>query len=132
MEGGTHMTNDLKAARVLAAVDDLFFWTKIEAAARHLGVRLQHATDAAQFEEKLATEVPDLIILDLNSEACAPMAVLRRVKSDQKLKAIPVVGFLSHVQVELAQSAIAAGCDRVLPRSKFSATLPEILRLAGR
>ncbi len=126
------MTHDIKATRVLAAVDDLFFWTKIEAAARHLGVHLEHATDGAQLEEKLAAKAPDLIILDLNSEACAPIAALRRVKSDPELKAIPVIGFLSHVQVELAQSAIAAGCDKVLPRSRFSAILPEILRLAGR
>ena len=125
------MTNGIKAPKVLAAVDDLFFWTKIEAAACHIGVQLEQAIDAAQFEERLAAQAPDLIIVDLNSEACAPIAAIKRIKSDPRLQTVPVIGFLSHVQVELAQAAIAAGCDRVLPRSKFSASLPEILRLCG-
>jgi hypothetical protein len=37
------------------------------------------------------------------------------------------VGFLSHVQTELAEKALAAGCQEVLPRSKFTADLAEIL-----
>ena len=39
-----------------------------------------------------------------------------------------VVAYLSHVQVELAAAAKEAGADTVLPRSAFSAKLPEILQ----
>jgi hypothetical protein len=31
------------------------------------------------------------------------------------------------VQVDLAEKALAAGCQSVLPRSKFTAELPQIL-----
>jgi hypothetical protein len=41
-----------------------------------------------------------------------------------------VVAFLSHVQVELAAQARAAGCDEVMPRSSFTQNLAAILGTA--
>jgi hypothetical protein len=41
-----------------------------------------------------------------------------------------MVGFLSHVQVDLAEQARAAGCDEVMPRSKFTRDLAQILSSA--
>jgi CheY-like chemotaxis protein len=112
---------------VLAAVDDIFFSAKIEEVAKRVGVRLIQALDAGQLSEKLAATTPELIILDLNSRACSPLDAIRRIKSDPRFRGTPVLGFFSHVQVELEQAALQAGCDYVIPRSKFSANLPEIL-----
>jgi len=39
-----------------------------------------------------------------------------------------VIAFLSHVQTDLAERARAAGCADVMPRSKFTQNLAEILR----
>jgi hypothetical protein len=39
-----------------------------------------------------------------------------------------VIAFLSHVQTELAERARAAGCQDVMPRSKFTQNLAAILR----
>jgi len=50
---------------------------------------------------------------------------LRQVQKD-----VRVVGFLSHVQRELAEQARAAGCDEVMPRSSFTQNLAAILSLA--
>jgi hypothetical protein len=36
---------------------------------------------------------------------------------------------VSHVQVDLLNTAQQAGCDRVMPRSAFSKKLPQILSL---
>jgi hypothetical protein len=38
-----------------------------------------------------------------------------------------VVGFLSHVNKDLAVAARESGCDRVVARSAFTKDLPEIL-----
>ena len=114
---------------VLAAVDDLFFWTKIEAAARHAGVSVEQATSAAQIQRSLNLAVPGLIIIDLNSVVCEPLETIRKIRSQPDLKTVFLVGFLSHVQTELGRAALEAGCDRVMPRSRFSATLPDILRM---
>ena len=70
---------------------------------------------------------PDLLILDLNSARFEPLELLENVKSDEATKNIPTVGFLSHVQADLALAAREAGCDRVMARSAFVKDLPKIL-----
>lgn len=39
----------------------------------------------------------------------------------------PIVGFGSHVDADLLAAARAAGCQRVLPRSRFFRELPQLL-----
>jgi hypothetical protein len=41
-----------------------------------------------------------------------------------------LVGILSHVQLDLAEKARAAGCANVMPRSKFTSNLATILAQA--
>ncbi|MDP9071423.1 MAG: hypothetical protein M3N68_09100 [Actinomycetota bacterium] len=43
------------------------------------------------------------------------------------LAAVRTIGFGSHVDGELLEAARAAGCDEVLPRSRFFARLGELL-----
>jgi CheY-like chemotaxis protein len=114
---------------VIAAVDDLFFLTKIETAARQAGVNLIQARSARALDEQLdAPAVPRLVILDLNSSACSPFDAIRRIKADPRFQETRAIGFFSHVQAELETAAREAGCDQVLPRSVFSARLVEILK----
>jgi hypothetical protein len=49
------------------------------------------------------------------------------MKADPELAGIPTLGFVSHVRTDLIQAAQQAGADEVLPRSAFTAQLPEIL-----
>jgi hypothetical protein len=49
------------------------------------------------------------------------------VKSDAATASVPTVGFLSHVQKDLAVAARKAGCDRVTARSAFVKDLPGLL-----
>jgi hypothetical protein len=49
------------------------------------------------------------------------------VKSDAALRGVRTVGFLSHVQADLALAAREAGCDRVMARSAFVENLPRVL-----
>jgi D-sedoheptulose 7-phosphate isomerase len=70
---------------------------------------------------------PPLIILDLNCDAANPLDLIRRLKSHSATAAIPLVGFISHVQTQLRQSALDAGCDTVVARSVFAQDLPAIM-----
>jgi CheY-like chemotaxis protein len=112
---------------VVAAVEDMFFSAKIEGAARQAGVSLKLALDAQQLGDCLKIQVPALIIVDLNSRTCDPIESIRRIKADVSLASVPVIGFFSHVQVELERAARGAGCDQVLARSAFSSKLQKIL-----
>ncbi len=115
------------ARRVLAAVEDLLFRSKIQETARALGIEASFPRGPRKLLDALRESPPDLLVLDLNADRYEPLELLRQVKSDAATASVPTVGFLSHVQKELAVAAREAGCDRVKARSAFTKELPEIL-----
>jgi PleD family two-component response regulator len=112
---------------VIVAIDDIFFASKVNAVAQQVGATLSYAKTTEDILAKARAEQPSLIIFDLNSMRCHPVDTIKFLKQDQLLKNIPTLGFLSHVQVDLQQRAIEAGCDQVIPRSVFAQSLASIL-----
>jgi PleD family two-component response regulator len=112
---------------VLAVLDDIFFAAKIRAAAEHLQVKLHFVRSTDEAMEAARAQIPSLVIADLHAERCDPFSLAEQLKADETLRAVPLVGFFSHVQVALQQRAEQSGYDRVMPRSAFSKYLPEIL-----
>jgi CheY-like chemotaxis protein len=115
------------ARRVMAAVEDLLFRSKISETASTLGVEALFPRSKEKLVEQAAASPPDLLVLDLNSTRFEPLTLLRQLKAREALRDVPVVGFLSHVQKDLAVAARDSGCDRVMARSAFTRDLPEIL-----
>jgi PleD family two-component response regulator len=115
------------ARRVLAAVEDLLFKSKISETAAQLGIEAGFPRSPKKLLEALRESPPDLLVLDLNSARFEPLELLRIIGSDETTRQIPTVGFLSHVQKDLAVAAKEAGCDRVMARSAFTRDLPKIL-----
>ena len=115
---------------ILAIVDDLMFTSKIKTAASRLGVAVAFARSSEEALVEMRTEPPALVILDLNSRRGDPLATVASMKRDPALASIRTIGFVSHVQADLIDAAREAGVDDVLPRSAFTARLPEILRRA--
>ncbi len=113
--------------KIIAVMDDLFFSSKIREAAKPLGLNIEFIKNADGLIERLESQKPSLVIFDLNSKACNCTEIIKSLKSSPALKGIPVLGYLSHVQTELNEEADKVGCDLVLPRSKFSKDLKEIL-----
>jgi len=113
--------------RVAILVDDMFFGAKINGAANECGRQIERVKSREQLEE-LAAKPPALIIIDLNSDRLDPLWAIELLKSRQELNAVPIVGFVSHVQTELIRAAQLAGCDYVLPRSAFNQMLLDIVR----
>ena len=112
--------------RVVALMDDLFFQMKIAETAKHLGLELKVATNGDALAG-LLDPAPQLVIVDLNARS-QPLAAIARVREANR--DLRVVGFLSHVQRDLAVQAQSAGCNEVLPRSLFTQNLAEILSAA--
>ncbi len=112
--------------RVVALMDDLFFQMKLAETAKQLGMEVKVATNGEALMELMATE-PKLVIVDLNARS-QPLQAIEKLR--QARKDVRVVGFLSHVQRELAAQAQAAGCDEVLARSSFTQNLATILSSA--
>lgn len=113
--------------RVIALVDDMFFVARIRGTAEGLGVPVHFARSISAVCELATKEPTSLIIADLQVRCCDPFGLAERLKSDEHLKTIPLLGFFSHVQTALQRRAEQAGFDRILPRSSFSKNLPQIL-----
>ena len=65
----------------------------------------------------------DLLIVDLGSPALDPIGSIGRAKA----KGVPVLAVGSHVDAAALATAQRAGADEVVPRSIFSARLPELI-----
>ena len=122
------MSTHLNNKRVLAVVSDLFFSAKITEAAKRAGVHVEYVTSGKELIPKAKESLPTLIIFDLNYEAADPLKLISKLKASSELKQISLIGYLSHVQVELKAKAQESGCDMVMPRSAFSVNLPQILK----
>lgn len=99
--------------RIVAYVPDLMDRSKVSAAAPDVVIVRTPADLSA------AAAGADLVIVDLSRpgvlEALADLGDVR------------TIGFGSHVDRELLAGATAAGCDEVLPRSRFFADLQVLL-----
>jgi PleD family two-component response regulator len=116
--------------RILAAVEDLLFRSKISETASNLDIEAAFPRNPRRLLEAMRESPTDLLVVDLNSARFEPLTLLKSVSSDEATRDVPTVGFLSHVQKDLAVAAREAGCDRVIARSAFTKDLPRIL--AGR
>ena len=112
---------------VVAVVDDMFFASKIRATAEALAVEIAFPRNRELFLAKIAEQKPDLIVVDLHNQKVDVLELVRQLKSMEQFAGVPLLGFFSHVQKELQQAALAAGCDQVIPRSVFSRDLAQIL-----
>jgi CheY-like chemotaxis protein len=132
--------NEKSGADVLVLVDDLFFQAKLVETARRVGIKLKTVSTGAALMDALhgalnqapggasdgaaRGDMPRLIVVDLNARQ-GPLEAIEKLQAGGN--PVPVIGFLSHVQTDLAERARAAGCKQVLPRSSFTANLSEIL-----
>ena len=113
---------------VLVAVDDLFFAAKIRATAEHLGGEVVFPRSLDALVAAARDGAPALVIVDLHLQRYDPFAVAPRLRAEEALRETPLVGFFSHVQIELQRRAKDAGFDHIQPRSVFTKRLPEILQ----
>jgi CheY-like chemotaxis protein len=145
-------------ADAIVLIDDLFFQAKLFETAKLTGITLETAATGEQLLKAAAANPDALVIVDLNARQGALAAVEQLCKGSREraqfgasqnldsagigcglslepgMKSSPpgnprrVIAFLSHVQTDLAERARAAGCQDVMPRSKFTQNLAAILR----
>ena len=113
--------------RVVALVEDIFFIAKMKETAKQAGVTLDTAGTADALASAARTDGTSLLIVDLNARGSIEAIEMLRAAGIT----LPVIAFFSHVQAELAERARLAGCEEVMPRSKFARELPEILSRAN-
>lgn len=112
---------------VTAAIEDLLFKSKVSETATQLGIEAKFPRSPEKLLAAVRDAPPDLLVLDLNSDRFEPLKLLQSLKSDEATRDVTTVGFLSHVQKDLAVAAREMGCDRIMARSAFTKDLPRVL-----
>src|SRR5215813_8119522 len=112
---------------IIAVVDDMFFAAKIRAVAEAVDVEISFPRNKEALVQKVRETKPRLIVVDLHNQKIDSNALASELKSDEQLRDIRILGFFSHVQIELQRNAIAAGFDQVIPRSVFARDLHKLL-----
>lgn len=97
------------------------------------GYQVIGAGTASKALELAAQRLPALIVLDLGLPDRPGLDVVRTLKADETLKAIPVVALTGRVGPEEERACLAAGCDRYLAKPVSpSELLRELPALIGR
>jgi DNA-binding NarL/FixJ family response regulator len=82
--------------------------------------------DVSSLRDKASDRACRLVLVDL---ALPDLDIANVVSAVSDISPRPkVIAFGAHVQTAQLDAAREAGCDDVMPRSKFSTALPEILR----
>ncbi len=74
------------------------------------------ATDGAAGIELAEREQPDLILMDLSLPVIDGWEAARRIKTNDRLKHIPIIALTAHAMVGNAEKARRAGCDDYMPK----------------
>lgn len=75
------------------------------------GYQVDIATDGLEGITKTKSDLPDLILMDMNLPVIDGWDAARRLKTDQLTHAIPIIALTAHAMVGDREKALAAGCD---------------------
>lgn len=105
---------------------DLIFTAKVTSTARALGCQVRTVGSVPLVLQLLEQGPPKVVFVDLAAgDLVAPPALLAY---RQIAPGIPFIAFGSHVDTDALAQAAAAGCEAVMPRSKFTNALPDLIR----
>ena len=105
---------------------DLIFTTKVVGTAQALGLKVIPVGNAALISTMIARWRPVAVFVDLAAgDLVTPSAL---IGYQAECPGTPFIAFGSHVDADVLQAAREAGCAEVMPRSRFSAELPDLLR----
>jgi CheY-like chemotaxis protein len=116
--------------QLIALVDDLMFLSRIREAGRAAGIEVRAVRGAKDLLDAARND-GRLVLVDADSERLPWKAAVAALRAEPGTAPLPVIAFVSHVRVDLAEAARAAGATRVLARSAFVKELPELVTLAA-
>jgi hypothetical protein len=100
-------------ARVLSISTDLMLGSRVDAGLTAAG----HEVVTAGTASAAPLDGVDVIVADLDVESPEALVAV----------GVPVLGYYSHVDAETRALAEAAGVDKVVPRSRMSRELPDLV-----
>ena len=113
---------------ICVVADDMFFSSKIENTAKDLDIGVIKVKTREELPDKIEGETIDLVIIDLASRKIDAEKVFTELKNSKKHGKVFCIGYLPHVEKELADKFREKGVGLVIPRSKFSREMSAIIK----
>ncbi|HSB35282.1 MAG TPA: hypothetical protein VLH41_00290 [Thermoanaerobaculia bacterium] len=111
---------------VVVLVDDLFWRTKIEQAAKSAQAPVRFVSDPADLAKAADPSKSSFVLVDLSLRK-EPFTAIAALKKAAKTKNVAVIGYYEHVRKDLKEKGTDAGCDQVMTRSTFSQNLSDLI-----
>jgi CheY-like chemotaxis protein len=104
----------------------MIFTSRITGTARDLGLCVKPARSVAALDALIEQQTPCCIIVDLSHSGLHIADFMKNLRT--VYSPLPrIIAYGSHVDTATLRAAREAGCDVVLPRSKFVEELPRAL-----
>jgi CheY-like chemotaxis protein len=110
-------------SKILVADDDADNRAIAQDALEMAGYQVVLAMDGVEALEKIVSEKPVLLLLDLSMPKLDGWEVARRVRANRDLASMPIIAFTAHALVGEELKAKAAGCDDYLSKPCMPKTL---------
>lgn len=121
------------AARVLVVEDSSVIRRLIEVCLRPASLDLIMAEDGPSGLERVRSEHPDLVVLDIGLPVMDGWQVLDEIRRDPHLSQLPVLVLTAHAEEESRRRADEGGADAFVTKPFQPSDLrQEVLRLLGR
>jgi two-component system, cell cycle response regulator DivK len=92
------------------------------------GYRVELAANAREAVDRMTTNKPDLILMDIQLPGEDGLGLTRRLKTDPKTAMIPIVALTAHAMVGDREDALAAGCVGYIAKPINTRTFGEQIR----
>jgi len=126
-----NMSDASPKPKALLVTGDLIFSTKVTGTGRALGIDVEVTANPADAVRRIGQGDYGCVILDLSMPQLIPAEVIAAIREGDGQRP-KVIAFGSHVDTALLEAARAAGCDDIMPRSRFAAELPQLLERFAR
>ncbi len=123
---------DTEKKAILVAVSDVFFYTKIRDALLPKGYVLERARTQDDVSAKAESLHPCAMILNMNDEKLDAFLALAQIKGHDHFKAIPVLAFANHEEVDTWKRAKELGVTKIVSRNEFSSKTRELVEEIAR
>ena len=112
---------------ILVAVTDIFFYTKVRDALRPQGYTLERIRNQDEVAEKGAAVNPAALILNMNDLTVDAFKALETIRSNPALRALPILAFANHEEVDTWHRAKELGVTKIVSRNEFSARTKDLV-----
>lgn len=110
-ENHSHYPEDVTLSKhlIYIAEDDLSSYLFLEEVLHPTGIQLKHAVNGIELLQLINSQIPDLILLDINMPIMNGFQAIRKIRD--KYPSLPVIAQTAYAMAEEKDKCLAVGCN---------------------